>query len=206
MKKLLFISLLILLVSCKTKTILTENIRNTKDSSENVQLKGTISEMDKVLQSALFQAKTSEQKMFEAIEKLSISEIEKQHLKESFETSIKEYNENGVLVKETYSKRTSELQKDLSRSEQRNKELTETVYFQADIISKLQKESERTSNQVVELTKITQLLEKENKELKSKNKSSTKINIWLLAAGFLIGLIAYFYLNKLIQKIKIQIF
>lgn len=206
MKKLLFISLLILLVSCKTKTILTENVRNTKDSTENVQLKGTISEMEKVLQSALFQAKTSEQKMFEAIEKLSISEIEKQHLKESFETSIKEYNENGVLVKETYSKRTSELQKDLSRSEQRNKELTETVYFQADIISKLQKESEYTSNQVVELTKITQLLEKENKELKSKNKSSTKINIWLLAAGFLIGLIAYFYLNKLIQKIKIQIF
>ena len=100
MKKTIALLIILLLFGCKTKYILTENVRNTRDSVENVQLKQSISEAETTLQNALFQAKTAEQKVSDLIEKLNVSENEKQILKESFETVIKEYNlQGGELYK-----------------------------------------------------------------------------------------------------------
>ena len=166
MKRLILLIVIFAMFGCKTKYILTENVRNTRDSVENVNLKQVITAKETTLQNALYQAKTAEQKASELIEKLNISESEKQLLKESFETVIKEYNDNGVLIKESYSKRTSELTKDLNRIEQINRELQATNSSQSELIAYYTAEVKRTYDMNLELTKKVQLLEKENSDLK----------------------------------------
>ena len=193
MKKLITLLIILALFGCKTKYILTENVRNTRDSVENVQLRQTITATEKTLQNALFQAKTAEQKASELIEKLNISESEKQLLKESFETVVKEYNENGVLIKESYSKRTSELTKDINRMEQINRELQLTNNSQSELIQYYTTEVKRTYDQNLELTKKVQMLEQENSDLKSTKQSKAKFAWWLLIIGFAGGVAFYYY-------------
>ena len=125
MKKLIIFLVMFAIFGCKTKTIVVENIRNTKDSTENVQLKAKIKQSENLLLESEQKLQQTEKKIYSLIEQLNVSESEKQNLKESFETIIKEYNEKGILIKETYSKKTSELVKELSWSEQKNKFLQE---------------------------------------------------------------------------------
>ena len=196
--KLLIILSIVFLTSCKTKYILTENVRNTRDSVENVTLKQVITAKETTLQNALFQAKTSEQKVADLIEKLNVSESEKQLLKESFETVIKEYNDNGVLIKESYSKRTSELTKDLNRIEQINRELQSTNNSQSELIAYYTTEVKRTYDINIELTKKVQLLEQENSDLKSVKQSKAKFAWWLLIIGFAVGVAFYYYFESIV--------
>ena len=198
MKKTIVLLTILLLFGCKTKYILTENVRNTRDSVENVELKQVISETNKTLENALFQAKTSEQKVADLIEKLNVSESEKQLLKESFETVIKEYNDNGVLIKESYSKRTSELTKDINRIEQINRELQATNSSQSELIAYYTTEVKRTYDSNMELTKKVQLLEKENSDLKSVKQSKAKFAWWLLIIGFAGGVAFYYYFESIV--------
>lgn len=198
MKKLITLLIILALFGCKTKYILTENVRNTRDSVENVQLRQTITATEKTLQNALFQAKTAEQKASELIEKLNISESEKQLLKESFETVVKEYNEQGILIKESYSKRTSELTKDINRIEQINRELQATNNSQSELIQYYTTEVKRTYDQNLELTKKVQLLEQENSELLNKKQSKAKFAWWLLIIGFAGGVAFYYYFESIV--------
>ena len=198
MKKLITLLIILALFGCKTKYILTENVRNTRDSVENVQLRQTITATEKTLQNALFQAKTAEQKASELIEKLNISESEKQLLKESFETVVKEYNEQGILIKESYSKRTSELTKDINRIEQINRELQSTNSSQSELIAYYTTEVKRTYDSNLELTKKVQLLEQENSELLNKKQSKAKFAWWLLIIGFAGGVAFYYYFESIV--------
>ena len=198
MKKLITLLIILALFGCKTKYILTENVRNTRDSVENVTLKQVITAKETTLQNALFQAKTSEQKVADLIEKLNVSESEKQLLKESFETVVKEYNEQGILIKESYSKRTSELTKDLNRIEQINRELQSTNSSQSDLIAYYTTEVKRTYDSNLELTKKVQLLEQQNSDLKNTKQSKAKFAWWLLIIGFAGGMAFYYYFESIV--------
>ena len=200
MKKLIIFLIVFAVFGCKTKTVLVENIRNTKDSIENVELKQRIIVTDKQLQDLQIQIKVNEQKYGELIERLNISETEKQQLRETFETIVKEYNEQGVLIKESYSKRTSELIRDISKLEEQNKTLTSTISTQTELISHYTSEITRVSDMNVELSKKVQLLEKENSELKDRKQSKPVFQWWLIVIGFAGGIVAYYYLGGIFGK------
>ena len=200
MKKLIIFLVMFALFGCKTKTILVENVRNTRDSTENVELKQRITVSEKALYDARMELKINEQKASELIERLNISETEKQQLRETFETIVKEYNEQGVLIKESYSKRTSELIKDISKLEEQNKNLTATISTQTELINHYTAEINRTSDTNVELNKKVQTLEKENKEIKEKNVSKPVFQWWLLVIGLVAGVAAGYYLGGVIGK------
>ena len=200
MKRIILFFIVFAVFGCKTKTVLVENIRNTKDSIENVELKQRIIVTDKQLQDLQIQIKVNEQKYGELIERLNISETEKQQLRETFETIVKEYNEQGVLIKESYSKRTSELIRDISKLEEQNKTLTSTISTQTELISHYTSEITRVSDMNVELSKKVQLLEKENSELKDRKQSKPVFQWWLIVAGFVGGVVSYYYLGGLMGK------
>ena len=188
--------LLLLFTSCKTKTILVENVRNTRDSTENVELKQRVTVSEKALYEARMELKINEQKASELIERLNVSETEKQQLRETFETIVKEYNEQGVLIKESYSKRTSELIKDISKLEEQNKNLTATISTQTELINHYTSEITRIADINVELNKKVNLLEKENNELKMQKQSNPVFQWWLIVIGFAGGLLFYFYFGR----------
>ena len=200
MKRIILFFIVFAVFGCKTKTVLVENIRNTKDSIENVELKQHIIVTDKQLQDLQIQIKVNEQKYGELIERLNISETEKQQLRETFETIVKEYNEQGVLIKESYSKRTSELIRDISKLEEQNKTLTSTISTQTELISHYTSEITRVSDMNVELSKKVQLLEKENSELKDRKQSKPVFQWWLIVIGFAGGIVAYYYLGGIFGK------
>ena len=200
MKRIILFFIVFAVFGCKTKTVLVENIRNTKDSIENVELKQRIIVTDKQLQDLQIQIKVNEQKYGELIERLNISETEKQQLRETFETIVKEYNEQGVLIKESYSKRTSELIRDISKLEEQNKTLTSTISTQTELISHYTSEITRVSDMNVELSKKVQLLEKENSELKDRKQSKPVFQWWLIVIGFAGGIVAYYYLGGIFRK------
>ena len=205
MKKLILLFILIAIFGCKTKTVLIENIRNTKDSTENVQLKGQLKISEFKISEATSKLELSEKKTFSLIEQLNISESEKQNLKESVETTIKEYNDKGVLIKETYSKKTSELVKDLIRSEEKNKQLQSEIDKNISLLKTLSENYNLTFDENTNLTKKIKFLEKENSDLKQTKKTSTGFQWWLFLAGFVGGAVIFFapaktFLIKLILK------
>lgn len=206
MKKTIVLLTIILLFGCKTKQILVENVRNTRDSIENVELRQRISISEKELNDARIQLKVNEQKAGELIERLNVSETEKQQLRETFETIVKEYNNQGVLIKESYSKRTSELIKDISKLEEQNKNLTATISTQTELISHYTSEITRVSDMNVDMNKKVQTLEKENKEIKEKSVSKPVFQWWLIVIGFAAGIVAYYYLGGVIGKLVSWVF
>ena len=201
MKKTILLLTILVLFGCKTKQILVENTRNTRDSIENVELRQRISISEKELNDAKIQLKVNEQKASELIEQLNISETEKQQLRETFETIVKEYNNQGVLIKESYSKRTSELIRDISKLEEQNKNLTTTISTQTELISHYTSEITRIADLNVELNKKVQTLEKEKKDLKTTKSSKPTFQWWLLVIGFVGGIVAYYYLGGVIGKV-----
>jgi len=206
MKKLILLFILIAIFGCKTKTVLIENIRNTKDSAENVQLKSQLKISEFKISEATSKLELSEKKTFSLIEQLNISESERQNLKESFETTIKEYNDKGVLIKETYSKKTSELVKDLTRSEQKNKDLQYEIDKNISLLKTLSENYSLSIDKNTDLTKKVKFLEKENSDLKQTKKTSTGFQWWLFVIGFAVGSIIFFspaktFLIKIILKI-----
>lgn len=201
MKKTIVLLTIILLFGCKTKQILVENVRNTRDSIENVELRQRISVSEKELNDAKIKLKVNEQKAGELIERLNVSETEKQQLRETFETIVKEYNSQGVLIKESYSKRTSELIKDISKLEEQNKNLTSTISTQTELISHYTGEITRVSDMNVDMNKKVQTLEKENKDLKTTKSSKPVFQWWLMVIGFVGGIVVYYYLGGVIGKV-----
>ena len=192
MKKTILLLLIVLLLGCKTKTVLVENIRNTKDSTENVDLKNQLKISEFKISDATSKLESAEKKTFSLIEQLNISESEKQNLKESFETSIKEYNDKGILIKETYSKKTSELVKDLSRSEEKNKQLQSEIDKNISLLKTLSENYNLTFDENTELNKEVKLLQKENSDLKQSKKTSTGFQWWLALIGFAISTVIFF--------------
>ena len=192
MKKTILLLLIVLLFGCKTKTVLVENIRNTKDSTENVELKNQLKISEFKISDATSKLDLSEKKTFSLIEQLNISESEKQNLKESIETTIKEYNDKGILIKETYSKKTSELVKDLTRSEEKNKQLQSEIDKNISLLKTLSENYNLTFDENTELNKEVKLLQKENSDLKQSKKTSTGFKWWLLLIGFGIGAAIFF--------------
>ena len=201
MKRIILFFIVFAVFGCKTKTILVENVRNTRDSTENVELKQRITSSEKALYDARMELKINEQKASELIERLNISETEKQQLRETFETIVKEYNEQGVLIKESYSKRTSELIKDISKLEEQNKNLTATISTQTELINHYTSEITRVSDMNVEMNKKMQLLEKENSELKMQKQSKPVFQWWLIVVGFAGGIASYYYFGGLFGKV-----
>ena len=201
MKRIIFLILIFALFGCKTKTILVENIRNTRDSTENVELKQRITASEKALYDARMELKINEQKYGELIERLNISETEKQQLRETFETIVKEYNEQGILIKESYSKRTSELIKDISKLEEQNKNLSTTIKTQTELINYYTTEIARMADMNVEMNKKVQLLEKENSDLKERKQSKPVFQWWLIVVGFAGGIVAYYYMGGIVGRV-----
>lgn len=192
MKKTIILLSIIILFGCKTKTVLIENIRNTKDSTENVELKNQLKISEFKISDITSKLESAEKKTFRLIEQLNISESEKQNLKESIETTIKEYNDKGVLIKETYSKKTSELVKDLTRSEEKNKDLQSEINKNISLLKTLSENYNLTFDENTKLNKEVKLLEKENSDLKQSKKTSTGLQWWLLLIGFGIGAAIFF--------------
>lgn len=200
MKKLIIFLVVFALFGCKTKTILVENVRNTRDSTENVELKQRITAGEKALYDARMELRINEQKASELIERLNISETEKQQLRETFETIVKEYNEQGVLIKESYSKRTSELIKDISKLEEQNKNLSTTIKTQTELITYYTTEIARMADMNVVMNKKIQVIEKENSDLKERKQSKPVFQWWLIIIGFVGGIAAYYYFGGLFGK------
>ena len=200
MKRIILIIVVLIVFGCKTKTILVENIRNTRDSTENVELKQRVTVSEKALYDARMELKINEQKASELIERLNISETEKQQLRETFETIVKEYNEQGVLIKESYSKRTSELIKDISKLEEQNKNLSTTIKTQTELITYYTTEITRMADMNVEMNKKIQVIEKENSDLKAVKSVKAKFQWWLMLIGFVGGIVAYYYFGGLFGK------
>ena len=189
MKKTIVLLAIILLFGCRTKTILTENIRNTRDSVENVTLKSNVTSLEKQLLSINEQLQQTISRNYTLIEQLDISETEKQSLKENIETTIREYNEQGKLVKETYTRKTSELLKDKDRQEKENRKLTDSLNYKNTYISFLTTEVNRTYNENVELTKKLNIAEKVIKELQQTT-TPKPTGLRYLIIGLLVGLVA----------------
>ena len=211
MKKTIVLLTIILFFGCRTKTVLTENIRNTRDSVENVTLKTNITTLEKQLLTITEQLQQTVSRNYTLIEQLDISEREKQSLKENIETTIREYNEQGKLIKETYTKKTSELLKDKDRQEKENKKLTDSLQYKNTYISFLTSEVNRKINENVELTRKLNFAETEI--IKQKQTTTPKQNgLKYLVFGFMIGLVAgiagILYMNRLpfvsvlLEKIK----
>ena len=200
MKKTIVLLTIILLFGCRTKTVLTENIRNTRDSVENVTLKTNITTLEKQLLTITEQLQQTMSRNYTLIEQLDVSESEKQSLKENIETTIKEYNEQGKLIKETYTKKTSELLKDKDRQEKENKRLTDSLQYKNTYISFLTSEVNRTINENAELTRKLNFTETEIKKLRQAT-TTTPNGLKYLGIGLLIGLVAgiagIIYLNRL---------
>ena len=192
MKKTILLLLIVLLFGCKTKTVLVENIRNTKDSTENVELKNQLKISEFKISDITSKLESAEKKTFSLIEQLNISDSEKQNLKESIETTIKEYNDKGVLIKETYSKKTSELVKDLIHSEQKNKDLQSEIDKNISLLKTLSENYNLTFDENTELNKEVKLLQKENSDLKQSKKTSTGFQWWLALIGFAISTVIFF--------------
>lgn len=212
MKKTILLLLIVLLFGCKTKTVLVENIRNTKDSTENVELKNQLKISEFKISDITSKLESAEKKTFSLIEQLNISDSEKQNLKESIETTIKEYNDKGILIKETYSKKTSELVKDLTRSEEKNKQLQSEIDKNISLLKTLSENYNLTFDENTELNKEVKLLQKENSDLKQSKKTSTGFKWWLLLIGFGIGAAIFFtpvkswiikFILNLFKKIKL---
>ena len=73
MKKIIVLLLIILLFGCKTKTVLIENVRNTKDSTENVQLKSQLKISELKISETASKLESSEKKTLNLIEQLNVS-------------------------------------------------------------------------------------------------------------------------------------
>lgn len=189
MKKSILLVAIILLFGCRTKTVLTENIRNTRDSVENVTLKTNITTLEKQLFTITEQLQQTMSRNYTLIEQLDVSESEKQSLKENIETTIREYNEQGKLIKETYTKKTSELLKDKDRQEKENKKLSDSLQYKNTYISFLTSEVNRTINENAELTRKLNFTETELKKLKQTT-TTTHTGCKYLVIGLLIGLVA----------------
>lgn len=189
MKKTIVLLTIILLFGCRTKTVLTENIRNTRDSIENITLKSDIKTLESKLTTISEQLQQTVVRNYTLIEQLDISESEKQSLKENIETTIREYNEQGKLIKETYTKKTSELLKDKDRREKEYKKLSDSLQYKNTYISFLTSEVNRTYNENVELTRKLNFTETELKKIKQAT-TTTPTGWKYLGIGLLIGLAA----------------
>jgi len=189
MKKTIVLLTIILLFGCRTKTVLTENIRNTRDSIENITLKSDIKALESKLTTISEQLQQTVVRNYTLIEQLDISESEKQSLKENIETTIREYNEQGKLIKETYTKKTSELLKDKDRQQKENNKLTDSLQYKNTYISFLTSEVNRTYNENVELTRKLNFTETELKKIKQAT-TTTPTGWKYLGIGLLIGLAA----------------
>ena len=194
----------VFLFSCKTKEKIIYQTVKEIDSTENVHLKQTVSQLEKDLYTAESRAKTAEEKFTEAVEKLNVSEKEKQTLKETFETWTKEYNENGILIKETYSKRISELITDLEKSKEQLKEKTEQIKSQTETIDFLTVLLNKKTSSNVELEKQVKYLEEENVSLRSVTKTKSKPQWLFLIIGFVAGLAVYYYFPLLLKLIFVR--
>ena len=165
-KIVIFSLLLVIFTSCKTITKYVENTRNTSDSIENVQLKTNISTYQKQIVTLTSQIQTVKDSMYSAIEKLNISESEKQALKESYETTVKKYNEKGILIEETTTKKISEYQKEITKYEEQLKKISGQLLLTEIKYSSLRQIDSLKSDSIAYL----------NKQLTSNNTSETNIN------------------------------
>ena len=208
MKKIIILLIIAVLFSCKTKERIIEKVDHKKDSTEIVELKKQLNTKENQLSEFSGQLKLSEQKTLNLIEKLNISENEKQNLKESFETTVKEYNDKGILIKESYSKKTSELLKDLTKVQEQNNQLEVILSVQKDAIEALRLNYHKVSAERTELSDRVQFLEKENTN-KTKVKTVSGFSVWFiwtaLAIGIAIGILVSAYFKKIISKIKAMI-
>ena len=213
MKKTILLLIVILLFGCRTKTVLVENTRNTRDSIENVTLKKNVTSLENKLTTASEQLQQTIQRNYTLIEQLNISESEKQNLKENIETTIREYNEQGKLIKETFTKKTSELQKDRDRQEAENRRLTDSLQYQSSYISYMTQEINRQYNENTELTKKLNFTENELKKYSQTNTAkptSWRLPIICLLIGLAAGIAGSLYLKRIfpvaaIKKIFTQI-
>ena len=165
-KIVMFLVLFVIFTSCKTITKYVENTRNTSDSIENVQLKTNISTYQKQIVTLTSQIQTVKDSMYSAIEKLNISESEKQALKESYETTVKKYNEKGILIEETTTKKISEYQKEITKYEEQLKKISGQLLLTEIKYSSLRQIDSLKSDSIAYL----------NKQLTSNNTSETNIN------------------------------
>lgn len=194
--------ILVIFTSCKifTKTITKEVLKI--DSTEVVSLKQQLSVKENKLTSLSSQLKESEIKVLSYIEKLNISEYDKSILRDQFETTIKEYNDKGVLIKETYSKKTSELLKDLTSYKEQNKQLTDSIKSLSEQYSLYFDNYNLQVDLNNEQLKQISLLKSEISLLKSKKIQNGFSFQWLLI-GMILGLVITILLTLYGKRILI---
>lgn len=198
-KKIIFpVLVILLLASCRTKEVV--KYEYLKDSTEIVLLKSKLFEQESEISSLTSEIRSSEQKFKNIVEQLQITETEKQLLKETFETTVKEYDTEGRLIKETYSKRITDFIKEINSFKEENRVLKEDLYNTQEMNTVLQREYNRVADSVSESNKKVAFLEQELEARSTKREVKSSVIWWLcMLIGFSVGVTAYHYLGELVS-------
>lgn len=197
--KIAVLLILLFFTSCRTKEVIkTEYVR---DSVEVAKLTAKLSEREQTILSLESKIKESTEQFRDAVNRLEVSENEKQFLKESFETTIKEYDDHGRLVKETYSRRVTDFVKELNSYKAENSELKESLFNEKEMNIVLQKENNRLTDALIESNKKVEFLE----SVKTKTKTTQKPAWWLWISILLnVVLIVYVFRKYLPLPFKLK--
>lgn len=201
MKKTLFFLITLTLFSCRTQEVV--KIEYVRDSVEVGQIIGELSEKVKEISRLQTSIHTSERRFRDVVEQLQITESEKQALIESHETTIKEYNAEGILTKETYSKRVTDFQKELNSFKSENKALKERLFHEQEMNTVMHQENTELTDQLIESHKKVELLEKQKADSKS---VKTHLKWWMAVLLFLLGGVVGFAICHYFKKIKSKLF
>lgn len=190
MKRKIFLSLIISVLfffsGCKTIERVVKEERNVTDSIENARLKTEIFLLKNELVVTKTQVKESNEKLSTYIDKLNLSENEKQQLKESVETIHRKYNAQGQLIEEIQTKKNTETQRELNKQLEQIRELNEKLRKQSEYYSIVEDNYSIVYKERDELEKELKLRKNELTQLKSSRKSdvfSLKWFLWGIKAG-----------------------
>lgn len=171
MKKIILLLTILLLFGCKTKQVVVEKIVYKTDSTEIVRANkklalsaSRVSDLEKDLNSI-------KSEYLSIVEKLQISEREKENLKESLTTIDREYNEKGILIREKFTQKNTELQKDLTRYIEKNKELQDQLKAEQQEKETIRINYENQVYKIDELNRKVNYLEEINSDLKTVKKT-----------------------------------
>lgn len=176
-----------------------------RDSTEVNFLKSKLSERENEIILLKSEKRLSEQQFKDIVERLEISENEKQQLHETYESTVKEYDAEGRLIKETYSKKTSELTKEINFFKEENKQLKDELYHTQEMNIVLQNERDKAIDQFVEAGKKVVLLEKELEARSVKHEGRSYWWVWMVVGG-LGGALVNRFVRNLINKFAGKLF
>ena len=194
MKKTILLLTILLLFGCKTKEVLVEKIVYKTDSTEIVRINQELIVSTTRVETLEKEITSRKSEYVSVIEKLQLSEREKENLKESLTTIEREYNEKGILIREKFTQKNTELQKDLTRYIEKNKQLQDDLKTELEEKEAIRINYENQVYKISELNKKVNYLEQLNSDLKTVKKTgefSLKSFLSGIVAGIVLVLLCF---------------